>query len=157
MCRALTSVPAPPPVAVAPPPGALVGDGDRQRTADLLAEAAGAGYLGLAELDERLANTWAARTGADLAVVVADLPPQLVRARQRREAAERARRLARESLGPHLRSYLGVMALLVAIWLTVGVLAGAWYPWPVWPALGWGIGVAGHARAALGTRSPHPA
>jgi hypothetical protein len=32
------------------------------------------------------------------------------------------------------------MALLWVIWL----ITGAGYPWPVWPMLGWGIGVAGH-------------
>lgn len=45
------------------------------------------------------------------------------------------------------------MLLLVAIWLAVGVTAGSWYPWPVWPALGWGIGVVGHVRTARAAQS----
>jgi hypothetical protein len=45
------------------------------------------------------------------------------------------------------------MVLLVGIWLAVGLAGGAWYPWPVWPALGWGLAVAGHVKAA---RAPLP-
>ena len=37
-----------------------------------------------------------------------------------------------------------VMALLVAIW----ALTGMGYFWPIWPALGWGIGIVSH-RASL--------
>lgn len=42
----------------------------------------------------------------------------------------------------HLGSYWGVMTLLVVIWL----LTSGWnsYFWPIWPMLGWGIGVASH-------------
>ena len=40
------------------------------------------------------------------------------------------------------------MVLLLTIWLAVGLTGGGWYPWPVWPALGWGIGVVGHVRSA---------
>jgi hypothetical protein len=40
------------------------------------------------------------------------------------------------------------MALLVAIWLVVGLGGGSWYPWPLWPALGWGIAVLGQVRTA---------
>jgi hypothetical protein len=47
-------------------------------------------------------------------------------------------------------AYLGVMAVLIAIWLGAGAVTGAWYPWPLWPALGWGISVAGQARTAWG-------
>jgi hypothetical protein len=40
------------------------------------------------------------------------------------------------------------MALLWLIWL----VTGANYPWPVWPMLGWGIGVAGHLRGRVSPR-----
>jgi hypothetical protein len=49
--------------------------------------------------------------------------------------------------GP-VRTYLAVMALLWLIWLATG----AGHPWPVWPMLGWGIGVAGHAGRAWSGR-----
>jgi hypothetical protein len=125
-----------------------VGDADRQRTAVLLGDSAAAGLLTLDELDDRMARTWSASTGAELAAVEADLPPALRVEREQRESALRARAAARASLGRHLTSYAVVMSLLVTIWLVVGMSAGAWYPWPVWPALGWGIGVVGHVRAA---------
>lgn len=133
---------------VASAPGARVGDADRHRTATLLGNAAAAGLLTLDELDDRLARTWSAGTGADLAAVEADLPAALRADRDRRERALQAGAVARAALGHHVASYAAVMTLLVAIWLVVGLSAGAWYPWPVWPALGWGIGVVGHVRAA---------
>lgn len=40
------------------------------------------------------------------------------------------------------------MTALVAVWAAVGLAAHAWYPWPIWPALGWGLGVFRHWRAA---------
>lgn len=40
----------------------------------------------------------------------------------------------------HLSVYLAVNALLVVIWATTT----AAYFWPVWPILGWGIGVVAH-------------
>ena len=45
----------------------------------------------------------------------------------------------RPDLDGPVRTYLAVMALLWLIWL----VTGANYPWPIWPMLGWGIGVAG--------------
>jgi hypothetical protein len=42
-----------------------------------------------------------------------------------------------------VRTYLAVMALLVAIW----ALAGAGYFWPVWPAVGWGFFLLGGPAA----------
>ena len=122
------------------------GDIDRERITDLLAEAHSRGYLTVDELDTRLAAAVAARTHGDLHALVADLPAHLLAERARRDAAARAR----TGLRAHLASYVGVMALLVAIWLAVGLAAGAWYPWPIWPALGWGIGVLSHLRAAAG-------
>lgn len=50
------------------------GDGDRERTAETLREAAGDGRITMEELDERLTATFAARTYADLAALTADLP-----------------------------------------------------------------------------------
>lgn len=125
-----------------------VTDADRARAAELVTVATGDGLLELAEADERLATAWAARTAGELAVVESGLPKAWLTARRRHESAALRRRAAQAALPAHLRSYLSVMALLVGIWLVVGLTAGAWYPWPVWPALGWGIGVAGHVRAA---------
>ncbi len=34
---------------------------------------------------------------------------------------------------------------VLTVWLAVGLTAGAWYFWPIWPILGAGIGVLAHA------------
>ncbi|MGZ8738721.1 MAG: DUF1707 SHOCT-like domain-containing protein [Nocardioides sp.] len=55
-----------------PDPALLrVSDEERHRVAEILREAAGEGRIDLAELDERLDATYAARTYADLASSVA--------------------------------------------------------------------------------------
>ena len=41
----------------------------------------------------------------------------------------------------HVQVYALVNLLLVAIWL----VTGAGYFWPIWPSLGWGLGVGLHA------------
>jgi len=52
-----------------------VGDADRDATATQLREHYAAGRLTLDELNERLEQTFAARTGTDLNAVMRDLPP----------------------------------------------------------------------------------
>ena len=63
----------------------------------------------------------------------------------RLEAIGRLRK--RRDFRTHLTAYVLVNFLLISIWLVVGITAGAWFPWPVFPLLGWGIGLAFHARA----------
>lgn len=56
-------------------PGLLrVSDEDRHKVAEILREAAGEGRIDLDELDERLEQTFAARTYADLVPITVDLP-----------------------------------------------------------------------------------
>jgi hypothetical protein len=45
----------------------------------------------------------------------------------------------------HLVSFLAVNAMLWGVWLVIALSAGAWFPWPVFPTLGWGVGLAIHA------------
>ncbi|PVZ13157.1 DUF1707 SHOCT-like domain-containing protein [Actinomycetospora cinnamomea] len=62
----------------APEPGGLrAGDADREAVAAVLRDALGEGRLDLAEVDERLARAYAARTYAELDPLVADLPATL--------------------------------------------------------------------------------
>ncbi len=63
---------------------------------------------------------------------------------ERREAAiERLK--AKRDFRNHVAVYLIVNAMLVVIW----ALSGQGYFWPVWPMLGWGIGLALHGWKAF--------
>jgi len=119
-------------------------DAEREETASLLREHTAQGRLDVSELSERLDGVFAARTRADLAAVAGDLPPI---ASSRRRAAARA--AERRELTGHVRTFVLVNLLLIAVWAATG----ADYFWPIWPLLGWGIGVASHASHALGLSS----
>jgi Domain of unknown function (DUF1707)/Cell wall-active antibiotics response 4TMS YvqF len=56
------------------PPDLRVSDADRERVAERLREAAGAGRLTVDELDERVERAYAARTAGELTTLTADLP-----------------------------------------------------------------------------------
>jgi signal transduction histidine kinase len=62
---------------------------------------------------------------------------------------KRARRRARAEAGfyGHLMSYLGVIAFLALVNLMT-----TRYPWFLWPALGWGIGLFSHYMAVFGSK-----
>jgi class 3 adenylate cyclase len=58
----------------------------------------------------------------------------------------------RQSFRIHLTVYVLVNIMLIGIWAA----SGGGYFWPVWPMLGWGIGLAGHGApliAGMGSRS----
>ncbi|NLT57325.1 MAG: 2TM domain-containing protein [Actinomycetales bacterium] len=50
----------------------------------------------------------------------------------------------REAFKTHLVVYLLVNAVFVGTWVMAGVVSGVWYPWWIYPMLGWGIGVGLH-------------
>jgi class 3 adenylate cyclase len=55
----------------------------------------------------------------------------------------------------HATIYTVVNAVLIAIW----AVSGGGYFWPIWPILGWGVGLGGHAApllAGVGTRPVRP-
>jgi hypothetical protein len=112
--------------------GLLASDADRDRVAERLRAAAGEGRLTSEELEERLERSFSARTDAELEPLVADLPSPRRRAPVPRDHS-------------HERAYVATMLLLVAIW----ALTGAGYFWPIWPMLGWGIGVVADRGARL--------
>jgi hypothetical protein len=120
----------------------LASDADRDRAAERLRAAAAEGRLTSEELEERLETAFSARTDTELEPLVADLPAA------RREPRPRDR--------SHERAYVATMVLLVAIW----ALTGAGYFWPIWPMLGWGIGVfadrGGRLRGPCRRRSSKP-
>ena len=103
---------------------------EREHTAALLREHCQQGRLGIDEFAERLDVTFAARTRGELDALLDDLPAQ-------------GPQPTCGALRRHVRTFLLVNALLVSAWL----LTGAGYFWPMWPFLGWGIGLAAHALA----------
>jgi hypothetical protein len=110
----------------------LASDADRDLIAERLRSAAAEGRLTSEELEERLERAFSARRDTELEPLVADLPAP------RREPRPRDR--------SHERAYVATMLLLVAIW----ALTGAGYFWPIWPMLGWGIGVLADTGGRLG-------
>ncbi len=145
------------------------GDEDRRRVADLLQAHYVAGRLTSEDLAERVERSLDARTLGDLDALLDDLPS----AEAPREEGQGRRQGRVDSCGlgdhawmaghgalrgersfkAHATSYVLVIALLVTIWL---LTTPGGYFWPIWPALGWGIGLASHgltARAAS-DRSP---
>lgn len=131
------------------------GDRERERTADDLGQALTQGYLAMPEYEDRLQSTFRAQTTEELRQLTADLPVNRLRRHDpRRRAAQQ--RAARLSVRIHLAAYLAGVLLMLGIWLAVGLGGGGWYFWPVWPIMGWGIGVASHAIPiwAHGSMSP---
>lgn len=126
------------------PTAIRAGDRERERTADQLGQALAQGYLAMDEYESRLQAAFAAHTTAELHQLVADLPlAHLHRSDPRRAAARRA--AARRGVRIHLAAYLAMVVIVLTVWLVVGLTAGAWYFWPIWPILGAGIGVLSHA------------
>jgi hypothetical protein len=125
-------------------PSTRAGDREREKTANQLGSALAQGYLESGEYETRLQAAFAAHTVADLRQLVADLPlAQLRRNDPRRREARRV--AARRGVQLHLAGYLAMVVIVLTVWLAVGLTADAWYFWPVWPILGAGIGVLGHA------------
>ena len=121
-------------------------DADRERVVDLLRSHAAAGRLEAEELSERVEAAYRSKTVGELDELTRDLPaieaegaPAPARSSGRRNRA----------LREHMRTYVLVNAMLIAIW----ALTGAEYFWPIWPMLCWGFGLALHALAVRGSRA----
>jgi len=120
---------------------------DRQRVVDWLQAQYVSGRLDASELEERIGRALAARTLGDFDALLADLPPldpdaaPPVHFDEPRDHRQGRRGGAKKGFGAHATSYVLVMALLVTIWL---LTTPGGYFWPVWPMLGWGIGLASH-------------
>lgn len=132
------------------------GDHEREKTANDLGQALAQGYLTMPEYEDRLHIAFQAQTTGELRALLADLPVARLRRNdpRRREAQLRAARL---SVRIHAGVYLAVSVLMIGIWLAVGLGGGGWYFWPVWPIMGWGIGVASHAIPIWAHGSMRPA
>src|SRR3954454_18825534 len=126
--------------------GLRASDADRERVAERLREHYGEGRLSDYDLSERIDAAYRARTISELEALTVDLPStQGPGHRRPRSALETSVRI-------HLTTYLLVNLLLIGIWAA----SGGGYFWPVWPILGWGIGVGCHAAPLLARRSTRP-
>jgi len=114
----------------------LASDAERERVVGQLRVASTEGHLSVDELEERTADALGARTRAELAPLTRDLPGEPARARPLPTAA-RSHQALRHEIGP----YLVVNLILILVWAATG----ADYFWPMWPMLGWGLGIARHA------------
>jgi uncharacterized protein DUF1707 len=113
------------PPAAAPAQGGpvRVGDADRERVVEQLRGHSIAGRLDADELDERLGRAYAARYGAELQAVLAELPTE----------RERERRPARRS---RPRPPLVVLPIALAALIGAAALTGAWWLlWLIWPVV----------------------
>ena len=116
------------------------GNADRERVVARLNEAFGEGRLDVAELDERVAAAYAAKTLGDLVPLTADLPtpyqsPPVPAPRRAAPAPAPEDRDGGPDLGA-VRIFLGVFLVNVLIWAAVSVGSGDLaYFWPVWTAI----------------------
>jgi hypothetical protein len=158
-------------------------DADRERVIAILREQAGEGRLDLDEFGQRLDEAYQADSLEQLQHALRELPVPPLAAPPRPSAApapvpprgpdairprpgaprpvphrghvhplppEKAAAMARAAWGAHLGAYLSVNAMLIVIWL---LTSPGGYFWPMWPMMGWGIGLASHGMAhAAGTR-----
>jgi len=139
-------------------------DADRERTAELLREHHAVGRLSAEEFNDRVERVFSARTLGDLDALLSDLPAidlyQLpsasIRPARRRGSGPRGpglRRPADDALMPARTApwitWAAVSALLVVIWVALGILVGgvAWFPWFGLVMIPW--------RLALGRRWPN--
>jgi hypothetical protein len=124
-------------------PHVRAGDGDRERTAELLRRAFAEGRLTQGEFDERLSAAYAAKTLGELAELRADLPavdpyelpvasyPRLPRSAHHPHPPQRRR--------VPVGSWLSVSVFCWTIWLVSVIANGhSMYPWPIWVSGPWG-------------------
>jgi hypothetical protein len=114
-------------------PDTRVSDAEREKLAQTLREHASQGRLSVDELSERLDRAYAARTQGELSALIADLP----------SAPPPPGRVGGPALQGELAAYVAVNLMLIVIW----AVTGAGYFWPIWPLLGWGIGLVTGMRA----------
>jgi hypothetical protein len=127
------------------------GDAERQHVAEQLRSALELGRLDLAEYDERLQKTYAAKTFGDLDGLLDDLPDttpptsgaQLMVHRRNSALAPgpdgRYPNATARWLAHTWDGYFATVAIVVAIWAVICLMTAEWlYFWPAWVAGPWG-------------------
>jgi len=118
-------------------------DAEREQAVTALREHTAAGRLTVEELAQRLQAAFAARTRKDLHDLFGDLPLGIGADRPHRDHAKARAHKA------HVRAYLLFCVSMVALWAVTGL----GYFWPIWPIMGWGIGVVSHTAACWPRRT----
>jgi hypothetical protein len=117
------------------------GDADRQAVAEQLRAALNEGRLDLHEYDDRLQQTYAAKTYGELSPLLRDLPATSAPAPRPAVPAVDAsgRELTAKWLGEVWASWLAVAGVTSAIWAVSCLASGDLvYFWPFWVAVPWG-------------------
>jgi len=116
-------------------------DADRHRIAEQLKASLDEGRLSLGEYDERVRDAYAARTYAELLILVADLPkPGMsaadVNAKRVAERKREARKLP-TALTVLWTIWAALTAVNLMVWVVVGATVGYHflYFWPIWMAV----------------------
>ena len=113
-------------------------DADRDATAERLRAAYAEGRLSDPELHDRLGAALAARTVADLAPLVADLPPSGPPTPKQPQAPRTTRSTRIDPLRAAWAVWVTVVAINVVIWALVALGNREWvYFWPAWVAGPW--------------------
>jgi hypothetical protein len=134
-----------------PEPHLRAADADRAAVASLLGEHMAAGRLTVAEYDDRLSRTYAARTYGDLAALTADLPTTVEKRPDPAAAAPAPSVHGISSAGswggwaggPSLqaawRNWVVTAVIVLGVWITTCIASGELlYPWPIWVIGPWG-------------------
>lgn len=138
-------------------------DADRDGAAERLRAAYAEGRLDELELHDRLGTALAARTVAELAPLVADLPQPGpgAAARSRTPRAPDSGRIG--PLRAAWAAWVTVVLINVVIWALVALGSGEWiYFWPAWVAGPWGAvllsrTLVGAGAGPCGRARPQPA
>ncbi|XVU30373.1 DUF1707 SHOCT-like domain-containing protein [Actinoplanes sp. CA-054009] len=116
------------------------GDDDRRQIADTLKTALDEGRLDLAEYDERLQRAYAAKTYAELDLLIADLPgSQPAQPAPVAKPVKAGREATVEWVGQVWSAWLFVTLLTTTIWLITSLASDWQYFWPIWVAGPWGV------------------
>jgi hypothetical protein len=111
-----------------------VSDLDRELAARRLCDAASVGVLSVSELEWRLDRALSAATRGQLEALLLDVPA--------------ARSVRASPVRGWLRAHFGAFVILNGGLAAIWAAAGFGYFWPVWPLIGWGMLITGHAYAA---------
>lgn len=118
-------------------------DKDRDNVAAQLSLHYSEGRLDFAEYQQRLDEAYSSKTFQDLDFSLRQLPALYSYSSQ--SLPQRTKIKRHWLIFPHILLYVLVISFLMVIW---SLTSPGGYFWPVWPALGWGIGISTYALKA---------